>query len=181
MIFKSDSQRKAVFYRMGHLSNKFSNSPFLSEEYHDFNVKTDKEIVSGIKHRLHEKSLHDFIKETDKEFNDKVKSTRDNFYHFKPISNHSSDKSCESKSSARGFIVSQKNIYNDDCKFAASPERVMHLEIDPYKYNAGVVIEEAIRSYDLNKSYYDKYGISKDDIIVIELAKNNMTQGSVSS
>ena len=177
MIFKSDSQRKAAFYRMSHLSSlsKFSNKPSLSEEYHDFDVETNKEIIAGIKHRLNKQSLHDFIKETDREFNDKVKSTRDNFYHLEPISSHSSDKSHESKSSAYGLIVSQTN------KFALSPERVLHLEIDPYKYNAGIVIEEAIRSYDLNKSYYDKYGISKDDIIVIELAKNNMTQGSVSS
>jgi hypothetical protein len=56
-------------------------------------------------------------------------------------------------------------------KFAAVPS--IHLDIDPVKYNVGIVVEEAIRSYDLNKLYYDKYGITKDDIIDIELAKNS--------
>ncbi len=56
-------------------------------------------------------------------------------------------------------------------KFAEAP--AIHLDIDPVKYNVGIVIEEAIRSYDLNRLYYDKYGITKDDIIDIELAKNN--------
>ena len=56
-------------------------------------------------------------------------------------------------------------------KFAAAP--AIHLDIDPVKYNVGITIEEAIRSYDFNKLYYDKYGITKDDIIDIELAKNN--------
>lgn len=157
MRVRSNAERRALFSKLA-LGNslyirvcddyawrgKFSISP----DFGGFNRKTNKEMFDGIRHRLKEKSLLDFVKEPMPEMN------------------------AGSFGGRITTLFDKKDSYFSKNKF--SDGTTVSVDIDPVKYTTGVIIEEAIRNYEMNKFYYDKYGISKSDIIEIELAKNNL-------
>jgi len=159
MRIRSNAERRALFSKLalGNLSEhgldsyagygKFSISP----DFEGLNRKVNKEMFDGIHRRLKEKSLHEFSGEMDRELNSGIPKT------------------------ARNRITSlfdNRDSYFEDNKF--SDGFSVKLDIDPVKYTTGIIIEEAIRNYEMNRIYYDKYGISLDDLVSIELAKNNL-------
>lgn len=169
MHFVSDRQRKACFAKL----NKFSGVVSVFPEFSEFNKKTNKEMFDGIKHRLKEKTLRDFIKEIDKEFHFGMpKNCKENIsslfdgrdsYFYDGVE-HNKFSSRFANRFPEDFVEGKSFDSNSAIKF----------DIDPVKYTNTIIIEEAIRNYEMNQSYYDKYGISKDDIIMIELAKNSL-------
>jgi len=169
MAFFSDRQRRAFFAKYSRFSRDSS--------FAEFNRETNKEMFDGIKHRLKEKSLRDFIKETDKELRvgmpknckENISSLFDNrdSYFYNDIE-HNKFSSRFANHFPEDFIEGKSSDSNSAIK----------ITVDPVKYTNTIIIEEAIRNYDSNKLYYDKYGISLSDLVEIELAKNNMMKES---
>lgn len=175
MRVRSNAERKALFSKLA-LGNslhirvyddyarcgKFSISP----DFSGLNRKLDIEMIGGIKRRLKEKSLQDFVSEPTPELDAGPFWSRVTTLFDKKDSYFSNNKF--SSRFANRFpedFVEGKSFYSNSA---------IKIDIDPVKYTNTIIIEEAIRNYEMNQSYYDKYGISKDDIIMIELAKNSL-------
>ena len=184
MVFFSDKQRKAFFYRVGQMANPKS----FHGSYSEFNKKTDSDMYSELKRRLSE-SPSKLYEETDRDFKkgyptklkdialtDKTMDMKhswfgadrpyDEFY-FETVANKSKEKANFSRSN----------------RFANEPigESYIDVDIDPVKYNTGIIVEGAIAKYNQNRLYFDKYNISLDDVILIDLAKNNLLNESESN
>lgn len=185
MPFRSNVERRAFYAKL----NRFSTGAFsggkkgcarldeiepIDRDFADFNIRENKNIADGVNRRLKEKSLMEFIKETDKDFNEGIPQL-----HGEKLR---TDKTLKMKHTFFGadrpydefWFETEDNKLKEEKDNKFSDGVSMTAELDPVKYTTGVIIEEAIRNYDSNKLYYEKYGVSKEDLILIDLAKSSL-------